>query len=79
MPYTNLLLQEKVLFLAMHFFVNQCCSVKIAGYSLELVHVSCQMPRPRSTMYQFSLIAKSNIATYHMFKVKCFVSFNVLL
>ena len=46
-----------------NFFVDQSCSVKIAGYSLELVHLSCQMPRPQSTLYQFSLIAKSNIAT----------------
>ena len=63
MPYTNLFLQEKVLFLAMHFFVDQSCSVKIAGYSLELVHLSCQKPRPQSTLYQFSLIAQSNSAT----------------
>ena len=63
MPYTNLLLQEKVLFLAMHFFVDQSCSVKIAGCSQELVHLSCQMPRPQSTLYQFSLIAQSNSAT----------------
>ena len=56
MPYTNLFLQEKVLFLAMYFFVDQSCSVKIAGYSLELVHLS----------YQFSLIAQSKCHLTHV-------------
>ena len=41
MPYTNLFLQEKVLFLAMQKF----------------------LPRPQSTLSQFSLIAQSNSAT----------------
>ena len=37
-----------------NFFVDHSCSFKIAGYSLlELVHLSCQMPRPQSTLYQF--------------------------
>ena len=64
MPYTNLFLQEKVFFWpCRNFFVDQSCSVKIAGYSLELVHLSCQMPRPQFTLYQFSLIAQSNSAT----------------
>ena len=46
-----------------NFFVDQFCLVEIAGYSLELVHLSCQKPRPQSTLYQFSLIAQSNSAT----------------